>query len=205
MKGRKKNKKEEIIIEELIEIRPAIPCLAYTLKIGKWKSLFPRNELLILVSESLNLTLKHHRFCETLVGYLITDKRVCLILQPDSQPFLDNFYLNTRDEIMRRLDQLDKNFLKKRLHELEINLGDLTHHLFEQRNLLRNELYWLMLGKEVKLPYYSPHLARLKDRIHNYPYCSAIDYSGAKGPVNMTFVQGEPIIEEVVIIERKIR
>ena len=55
--------------------------------------------------------------------------------------------------------------------------------LFKKYPFYNEYIKKLITGQKIKLPYYDPHVTKLEDQIRDYNFCSAIDYSGAKGPV----------------------
>jgi hypothetical protein len=61
--------------------------------------------------------------------------------------------------------------------------------LFELYPLKNNHLIQLITGKKVELPYFDRELENLKFMIAHHTFCSAIDYSGALGPVDVTLLE----------------
>lgn len=163
---------------------PKQPIHSITLKIGSWKRSFPEEQNMIMIAQALN-------YCACLggmniAGYLITKKRVCLVLEIDSadiNQMLLMFYESVRKEIKQYRDRHRNMILKTNYsHEQVENSGSFTD-LFIQYPGVSDHLVKLITGQQDNLEYYNPHLARLKDWIHNYNFCSARDYSGARSPV----------------------
>ncbi|HET6992584.1 MAG TPA: hypothetical protein VFJ43_14720 [Bacteroidia bacterium] len=175
----------------ILETKAQLPLFAFTLNIGQWKTVFTEDQYKVLIAESLNQTVCQEQYKYTLVGYLINRQRVCLILRikPNLvQKMLNFFYDSVRKNIRKHLEEINKTFLKKWLKQNGIDIEDLFNDLFEQRPLRNENLVRLITGRKVVLPYYNPHLRKLKDQIRNYNFCSAIDYSGAKSPVLVTLL-----------------
>ena len=169
-----------------------LPISSLTLKIGDWKMLFTEQEYKVLIAETLNVCLHEHEFKHSIVGYLITKRRVCLVLKMHYRhipKMLDFFYDSVKRKVIDRFERMKKTFLKRTMQHGSMEMNDLFDDLFEQFPLENDSLVRLITGREVELPYYNPHLARLKDRIRNYNFCSAIDYSGAKSPVLVTLLK----------------
>lgn len=164
--------------------RPGI--FAYTLKIGKWKKLFRPVYYKTLIAEALNKTICKGEFKNTITGYLISDRRLCLVLKTDQKKIrkqLEIFYAGVREEIRKQLDAIDRTELKAFLKKEQVSFEDIAEGLFTEYELKNKQLIKLITGRKVELPYYDPQLQRLKDQIHDYPFCSAIDYLGGESPV----------------------
>jgi len=154
---------------------------AITLKVGKWRSLFTEQHFNILIAEALNKTLLDDAYEKTLIGYLITYRKVYLILkikQTMLQKMLHFFYKAVKTAL--------EQYVEKTAEAVTSDGFIQGEPLFEQLPLKNDHLIKLITGRKVKLPYYSPTLERLKEKIRNYNFCSAIDYSGAIGPVLVT-------------------
>ena len=153
---------------------------------GEWHSLFDELRYKVLIAEALNATIREHEFRGVLVGYHIRDRSVYLVLTIDHkklQKLFHCFYDRVRDGIRNQLEVNKKNALKEMLGEERITRHDLFEQLFSELPLRDEQYTRLITGRKVVLPYYDPVLERLKDSIHNDPFCSALDYKGGKGPV----------------------
>jgi hypothetical protein len=165
---------------------------AISLIIGAWKGLFPEEQNKIIIAEALN----YYSCSEGLIiiGYLITNRRVCLVLETDKgnmDKMLTLFYEGLKRAVQQYHDRLIALDMRTYNSKGEIKKEGLFASMFVQRPLVNDYLIRLITGREVNLPYYNPHLARLKDRLHNYNFCSVIDYSGAKGPVIVKLLEKE--------------
>lgn len=139
-----------------------------------------------------------------IVGYLITGRMVHLVLDMEGELTKDeqenilgelvhNLNKKVREAIETRQEKNDFNEYRLEMGgEDDVDDDELTDtgrplmHLIETSPFSNYLLVQLITGARVELGYYSPQLAMLKDSIHNYPFCSAIDYAGAKGPVLIT-------------------
>jgi hypothetical protein len=169
--------------------RPSIH--AITLTIGAWKELFPGDQNNIIIADALNYCTCNDGL--TIAGYLITNRRVFLVLEISSayiESMLVLFYERVRKEIKKKQNVI-KGQSWRYESEGQTKTDELFVNLFKQYPLVNDHLIRLITGRSVNLLYYSPHLARLKDRIHNYNFCSALDYSGAKGPVIVKLLDSE--------------
>lgn len=150
---------------------------AVELVIGQWKRMFSDHHLKIFIAEALNYCISHNGMI--IYGYLITDKRICLILdiqKSDLAVVLSGFF----ESVSMLISEPRYN---------NIRIDERINGLFTIRPLLNDQLVSLLIGKPVVLPYYDKNLARLKDRLSHAHFCSVIDYSGARGPVNLQLLK----------------
>lgn len=146
---------------------------SYTLKTGKWKKLFRNGYYKTLIAEALNSTVYRGEFRNSIIGYLISERRLCLVLRTEYKKvhrMLNVFYSKLKEEIERSLEEAGKS-------------TEPLRNLFTEYELKNTQLIKLITGRKVILPYTDPQLERLKARIRNYPFCSAIDYRGGESPV----------------------
>jgi hypothetical protein len=161
-------------IEELILLREHSQLLV----MNSWRYEIPHEQRNIIIANSLNHCTNHKDF--NVLGYLITNRRLFLIGSSETTPFLEivyHFYYQVETGIAEY----------KKLHNEYDDAYHLAHNtqykLFTRYLFYNEHIRSLILGKEVKLDYYDPNLARLKGYIHNHSYCSAFDYAGGKGPI----------------------
>jgi hypothetical protein len=155
------------------------------LVIGAWKVWFGPQKTKLFIAEALNEWTAHQKHWE-LNGYLITDISVYLIIWAPKDNFhhlLTSFY-----EIMSKSIEHHHRALKS---EDTSNVESINSKLlylkpFDKRNFYNDDLISLMLGKKLRSTYYDLEVANLINNIKHYNYCSAIDYSGAQGPVEIT-------------------
>lgn len=150
-----------------------------------WKKLVPVAIREVVLAKALNRWSHKHK--TPIYGYLITKRRLILMLPKETKNHpnhLHEFYKIVAEEL--------KHYFKseKKLNYELIHGGVAKHsegsHLFHQKLVYDDILNRLLTGKSINKAYYNAHNARLQDKIRNYNYCSAIDYSGAKGPVHVT-------------------
>lgn len=163
-----------------------VPNIKHTIElvIGVWKMWFGNEKTKILIVETLNEWIVHEKKLE-LNGYLITDYSVYLIMKSTKRNFnhlLTGFYRLMIDTIERHHPTLKMSFNDD---QATINSKLMYHKPFEKRDFYNDDLIKLMLGKKVSSIYYDLELANLIKNIRHYKYCSAIDYAGAEGPVNI--------------------
>ncbi len=129
----------------------------------------------ILIAEALNYCVYHDFF--KIKGYLITEKRLCLIVT--------TAYTTLQKALEVFAVELDKKIYVTEHHK-EVKLIDTSYifqKLFFSVPLYNPYIIKLITGKQIRLPYYEPNVVKLEKMIHDYNYCSAIDYRGAVGPV----------------------
>ncbi len=160
------------------------------LRIGNWSKKFDLNYVNTLIAMTLNHCTKDKDFI--INGYLMTSKTVYLIVKKNEKIF-DNL-LNKIEIHVHLLLKIHKKEIQKS-HENDFMADDddsafyiIRKPLFKLYPLKNEHLIQLITGKKVLLPYYNRELEDLKLLIRNHPFCSAIDYSGAIGPVDVTLI-----------------
>jgi hypothetical protein len=141
-----------------------------------------------------------------ITGYLITRQMVHLVLDSEEQltsEEQENIFRELTESLNLKIEEaIERMRGRDNLMVPGINIAEDQEeeddedelpaiampfrHLIQAPPLTNYLLVKLITGSKVELPYYSIQLARLKDSIRNYPFCSAIDYGGAKGPVLIT-------------------
>jgi len=164
------------------EEEPAI--VAAALLAGAWKEALEEYDYKNLLAETLSYCVKKRDM--DLVGYLITGKKVYLVvfIKPSKLGAMLSVFFT---ELKQRLD----DWKREQKHKATLFHNSTTtlvlpasaEALFVRRPFSDPYLLSLITGHEVDLPYYDPQLERLKDRIKAERFCSAVDYSGGKGPV----------------------
>ncbi|CAD0009121.1 hypothetical protein [Flavobacterium salmonis] len=160
------------------------------LRIGNWSKKFDLNYVNIIIAMTLNHCTKNKDFI--IKGYLITSKTVYLILKTNEKTF-DNLLKKIEIHIHFLLKIHKKQIQNSYENDFIADEEDSTFYtirrpLFKLQPLKNEHLVLLITGKKVVLPYYNRELEDLKLFIRNHPFCSAIDYSGAIGPVDMTLL-----------------
>lgn len=150
---------------------------------GHWKRDFTEQECMLLVAEALNQCTYHYYEEFDVTGYLLTGRRLFLVLDkngPSLQDLLNRFY----DQLQKDIQAFQQKAMpmhhdvKKERHSVDQPWQLFTAHAFINPNLFK-----LITGQKVVEHYYDPHLERMKDYIHNYNFCSALDYEGGISPV----------------------
>ena len=190
--GKQKEKiKIEITEKSVQQQKPGKPLVPLTLIIGRWKKELDDRKCKLLIADALNQTVLQKEFEHSIAGYLITSRRVCLVLHLEPlqvRKMLNVFYDQVRHLLDAHWNEYDNQFKKN-------FWPDHGHHeagdgkLFIEAPLVNFNLIDLLLGRNIDTIYYDKHKERLKERIRNYPFCSAIDYSGAVSPVIVSKVR----------------
>jgi hypothetical protein len=160
------------------------------LKIGNWKKHFDSNYVNTIIAMTLNHCTKDKEYI--INGYLITSKTIYLIVKTNEKTF-DNL-LNKIENHLHLILKMHKKAIQNNYENDFIandegnNFYTIGKPLFKLFPLKKEHLIQLITGKKVLLPYYNRELEDLKLMIHNHPFCSAIDYSGAIGPVDVTLL-----------------
>jgi hypothetical protein len=146
-----------------------------TLTMTNWRERFTPEQRKIIIADALNDCTYNHGL--NITGYLISNTRLHLVLKlslADIPKMLSLFHESVKRE-------LSKHPIKANEDDNEFTRTD--KHLFIIHDTVNDYLIRLITGKKIELGYYDPQLARLKDNINSSAFCSAIDYSGAMGPV----------------------
>ncbi|MEO6176892.1 MAG: hypothetical protein ABIP27_17195 [Flavobacterium circumlabens] len=160
-------------------------------KIGNWKDNFDLNYTHSLIAIALNHSCKYHDLIVN--GYLITAKSVYLVVKTPEKS-IENMLSKIENHIhllLKNENQTlkNKNFNIDFILDNEDVFFEIQEPLFKVSPLKNDDLISLITGKKIELPYYDRRLEALKKLIHHHPFCSAIDYSGAIGPVYVTLLK----------------
>ncbi len=157
------------------------------LHIGTWKKKFSSQQRTIMIVSGLNkLTDRHKEKCHIL-GYLITNRRVCLIVEIERnnmERVLEDFNSFIAKEIHLALHENSDVYVMDALDG--ISEGKLMGALFTAYPFYNNDLMRLLTGRVPNYDYYNPHLEKMRDHLRNYNFSSALDYTGAKSTVKVT-------------------
>jgi len=158
---------------------------------GPWRHWFDDEKYKVIVASALNICVHQHKL--DIAGYLITERRVFLVLRIDKDRIpgmLDKFSEYLEAEIRYQKVPV---WNAPPTRPIAIKNGSPFNGLFEVF-VLRNELLKkLLTGRQIPYPY-SPQVARLKKRVSNYNFCSVMDYEGAQGPVKISRLPKEKVI-----------
>lgn len=161
------------------------------LKIGDWKKHFDFNYVNTIIAMALNHSVKNNEL--VINGYLITRQHLFLIAKTSEKKI---------DTTVHKIE-VDINYLLKTYPQKPEQSRYKTSFIFDDENVFYaarlplfkihplkiDYLEPLLTGKKVTLPYYNPALEAIKSMIKNHSFCSAIDYSGAIGPVDVTLLK----------------
>ena len=164
---------------------------AFSLKIGPWKAMFPSEQNKILIARALNqCTCDKHL---NIKGYLITDRRMYLVLKMELEHIdhaLNLFYDTLKKEIKQYFKWLESQEGHRHAITRQAEFEEIWKHPFKARHLLFDFDFINAithkkhpLGHYQSPRHYNPRLTRLINKMQKYSFCSAIDYSGACGPV----------------------
>jgi len=134
-----------------------------------------------IVSNALNHCVANNVFF--IIGYLLMNRCLFLIAfssQMTIEEALKEFYFQVAVEIQKYHNEQNKLYQQENTILLKTRSYS---YLFIKYDFKDYYIRNLIMGREVEIPYYDPRLARLKDYIHDYNYCSALDYAGGKSPV----------------------
>jgi hypothetical protein len=126
-------------------------------------------------------------------GYLITSQSLFLVAKTDKKEF--DSILNKMEQHISLLLQIHIKKLKTDRYKINsfIAIENIFYiiqkPLFELYPLKNSHLIKLMTGKKVELLYFDRELYRLKFMVKHHSFCSAIDYTGAIGPVEVTVLK----------------
>jgi hypothetical protein len=176
----------EPLTEIMITGSGVLTIQAIRLETGLWRHLFADEQNKLMIAKALN-----HCVYKGLhiAGYLITENNVYLVLKTDTESLTR--MLNIFDDILRKEIKRHQEYLKSKAahhHDGRFRAGESFIGLFTKHRLYNYKLIQLITGQPVDIPHHDPHLAWLKDRLRNAEFCSVIDYSGAKGPVKISWI-----------------
>ncbi|WP_163411024.1 hypothetical protein [Flavobacterium ajazii] len=156
------------------------------LKLGDWKNQFHLDYVKTLIAMALNYCTENNDLVVN--GYLITDKALYLIVKTNDKTF-DSSIKKIENHIHFLLENHTKELKSIDKYNFETNdentFFSIRKPLFKIYPLKNEHLIQLLTGKKVTLTYFDRKLEDLKLLIRNHPFCSAIDYSGAIGPVEV--------------------
>ncbi|HEX8014944.1 MAG TPA: hypothetical protein VF465_06910 [Flavobacterium sp.] len=172
-----------------IIINPQLYSHQAGLKLGDWEKYFNLKYVNTLIAMALNQCIKNDELI--INGYLITDKILYLVVKSNEKKF-DSILKKLENHIHFLLEIHKKESQNIDNYNFETDNESAYYHIrkpFFKFHPLNNEyLVPLITGKKVTLPYFDRKLEYLKMIIQNNPFCSAIDYSGALGPVIVTLL-----------------
>lgn len=170
---------------------------SFFLRIGHWKRLFEEVKCKWIIAKALNSWVKSNQENKfELTGYVITDAKLGLVLKirtKDLPISLNRFFEVLNKEIMDSLENKEMEIADALGEEMNSGTNVQFHNLFETKSQMSPFLVRLLTGRKIKLPYYNVRLVRLEERIHKYNFCSAMDYSGAIGPVETKLLNKEEL------------
>lgn len=172
---------------------PGPELLSFTLKTGSWKKMFRPEYYKTLIAEALNDTVYKGEFSNSIVGYLISEKRLCLVLyihQRKVRRMLDKFYANLNQQIMNGIEALNSKERERFGAEIT-SYEQMPEVLFSEYKLRNNALVKLLTGRRVYGPDPDGNVQRLKNRLRNYQFSSIVDYKGGESPVLVNVLPSE--------------
>jgi len=166
------------------------------LKMGAWRHLFSEHQRKIIIAEALNTGINDEKL--SIAGYLITEWSVCLVFMAPKKQLhktLSFFYEYVKKEIAKYHNEVEGPGL--RIYNADDPFITIMKPdgLFEPYTEGSDYLVRLITGRAVKQLYYDPHVARLREIVNNEHFCSAIDYSGAMGPVMVKLRYHDDLID----------
>jgi hypothetical protein len=137
-----------------------------------------------MIAEALNYCTCNGQM--VIKGYLVTCKRVCLVLETEKEKIKDMlavFYSALQKEIQQ---------YTKRMGKVPVTTGDNEDaaeeegaftQLYRECPFVNQALVKLITGGMLYSSYHDPCVEKLKNMVRNNNYCSAIEYAGGKGMV----------------------
>jgi hypothetical protein len=176
---------------EVIVSKKHLHCHKVTLKIGNWKKHFDFNYVNTIIAMALNHCTKTNEL--VINGYLITSQNLYLVVKTTEKTI--DAAVNKIELQMIVLLKINPKKLKENRYEISLIADDenifyaARRPLFKIHPLQNEHLVKLITGKKVVLPYFDRNLEDLKAMVRNHSFCSAIDYLGAIGPVQITLLE----------------
>ncbi len=173
-----------------IEKKEQRPVQQVLLKTGKWRNLFPQRLYYNMLARALNIcvhkgvTGEQAHFRLEVNGYLFNGPDVFLVLAVHKTQVLHVLRFFSRQlrreikrELVRTVRHTGNPAARKALYVID------EVRLFVKHPFFSEWLAELVMGKQIRLPYYDAHLEQLTHTVQNSLFCSVVDYSGGIGPV----------------------
>jgi hypothetical protein len=180
---KKSNMEPVTEVNIVVNSAPAIQTIR--LEIGLWKQLFVDEQNKLMIAKALNYCVYKGLH---IAGYLITENNVYLVLRIDTESLIR--MLNMFDDTLRKEIKQHQEYIRNHANhhrsDDRFKTGESFIGLFVKHRLYNYKLIQLITGQPVDIPYHDPHLVWLKKRLRSSDFCSVIDYSGAKGPVEIS-------------------
>lgn len=190
------NKQKEMVFLQIVD-EDRLMLLSFFLRIGHWKHLFEETKCKWIIAKTLNSWIEENEDRKfELAGYLITGTKLALVLKirkKELSSVLHRFFQLLNKQISESLDSKEEEVSDSLNEETDSGPSVQFHNLFKTKAQMSPFLVKLITGREIKLPYYDFRLAKLEERVRNYNFCSAIDYSGAIGPVKTKLIDKEEL------------
>lgn len=150
------------------------PFHSFYLQTGSWTRAFSDQTVKVIIAEGLNYCTEKEGM--RIAGYLITVKILIIVLE---------VHHGHAEELLAAFEV----WLSRKLREFAKLPANCNDKPLLIRGVLRDEqLIRLLTGRKVLLPYTDKKLTYLKELVSHADFCSAIDYSGAKGPVRLSVI-----------------
>ena len=178
-------------LSKVADAAPQFHCHKVTLKIGNWKKHFDFNYVNTIIAMALNHCTKINEL--VINGYLITSENLYLVIKTNEKT-IDATVNKIELQVILLLKINPKKLIQNK-YEISFIADDESifyaarRPLFKIHPLQNEHLVKLITGKKVVLPYFDRNLESLKAMIHNHSFCSASDYLGAIGPVQITLLE----------------
>ncbi|MDP9047175.1 MAG: hypothetical protein M3N14_03505 [Bacteroidota bacterium] len=166
--------------------------------IGNWRFLFTERQVKVMIARALNWCVTTDKM--EIAGYLITYKRLCLVLRhekADAEKLTKLFPIVLTDSVTAWARDTKPLLDIKSPEKATADDADLFDPILTPYPAIDNYLVWLITGRTVDIPYYDPYLERLKIVTHAAEFCSAGDYLGAEGPVLVTLISSDQAIRVI--------
>jgi len=155
------------------------------LRCGEWSKLVGEKQTKVIIAMALNYYPSLLGSEVKIFAYALISNNLYVVArgsEGDIYSFLPDFYELVRVGIQDFFSELQE----QKVHFIEqVYLDKITQttKLFTEHRFRNNFLFSLIIGQKISLPYFDPEYNKLQQQIHRSDFSSAVDYSGAKGPV----------------------
>ena len=155
------------------------------LRCGEWSKLVGEKQTKVIIAVALNYYPSLLGSEVKIFAYTLISNNLYLVARGsdgDIYSFLPDFYELVQIGIQDFFSELQE----QKVHFREqVSLDKITqvNNLFTEHRFRNNFLLSLIIGQKISLPYFDPKYNKLQHKIQTSNFSSAVDYSGAKGPV----------------------
>lgn len=155
------------------------------LRCGEWSKLVGKKQTKVIIAVALNYYPSLLKSEVKIFAYALISNNLYLVAhgsEGDIYSFLPDFYELVRIGIQNFFVEFQEQ-KGKCIEQVYLDKITQVNKLFTEHRFRNKFLFALIIGRKIALPYFDSQYNKLQYQIHTSDFSSAIDYSGAKGPV----------------------